>query len=83
MQVGPTALIEALHASLQNLEHEFDIGARTVHHREGVGAEGRGEVAVSIASEASALDDHRGRRSLEPTEHVKDSGAALLGMAVR
>ena len=77
--VRPAALVETLHGSLQDLEHEFDVGGATIDDGEGVEPERGGHFASHVARRARRTDDDRGRGRLEAAKDVKDARAGLVG----
>ncbi len=83
LAAGPAALIEALEATLKNLEHEFDIGRGTIDDGECVAAERGGHVARGIAGTARLLHDNGGRGRVEPAEKLEHARAGLFALIRR
>lgn len=75
----PAAVIEPLHAALQDLEHELNIRRGTIDNGEGIAAERGGHVAVGIASASGLLHDDGGRGRVEPAEQFEDARAGFFG----
>ena len=81
LAAGPAAVIEALQATLKNLEHEFDIGRGAVDDSEGIAAERGGHVSGGIAGTARLLHDDGGRGRVEPAKKLKHARAGFFAVA--
>lgn len=76
---GPAAVIEALEAALEDLEHEFDVGRGAIDDGEGVAAECGGHVAGGVACAAGLLDDDGGRGALEAAKEFEHARTGFFG----
>ncbi len=79
VEAGPAAGVEAVHAALEDFEHEFDICAAAVDDGEGVEAEGGAHFAVHVAGGARRADDDDGGRGREAIEKIEDAAAGFIG----
>ena len=72
--VRPAAMVEAVHAALEDFEHHLDVGAAAINDGEGIAAEGSAHIAVHVPNGPRGADDDDRGRILHAAEQIEDLG---------